>query len=103
MGDHSTPVAGVVAPIKPKHSLVQVLVTRECTECKASAGWSYNFGNESVLATLTSYGQMRGAKQGEIIQRLRDGKGVSRDSGTVQIPEALRRTMVEKGLVGPTG
>ncbi|MEL7274531.1 MAG: tyrosine-type recombinase/integrase [Pseudomonadota bacterium] len=62
-----------------RHTLARLGET-QCTTPEQFKAWSQNLGHENVLTTFTSYGQVSGHRQAEILEeftRAIDGEGVS--------------------------
>jgi integrase/recombinase XerD len=88
------------------HSFRNTLVRLGETVCQTPEqfkAWSQNLGHEGVLTTFTSYGEVGGRRQGEILQALRDGKTREPSGSTKDVAEAVVKKMLEMDLVRTRG
>jgi hypothetical protein len=87
------------------HSLRKTLARlgeQTCRTPEEFKAWSQNLGHEQVLTTFTSYGAVRGDRQGDIIRRfgLGDVQSKSADPAHVlqQVADMLRRNGMDVPL-----
>lgn len=81
------------------HSLRKTLVKYGMEICQGPEefkAFSQNLGHENVLTTFMSYGAVDGARQGDLISRLRP-----KPKGSALDPEALGKAMIE--MMGSRG
>jgi integrase len=73
---------GAGLPYFPPHSFRHTLGHLAQTMCRSPEelkAWSQNLGHENIATTLTSYGRIDPHRQGEVIGRMKTGKGADPD------------------------
>jgi integrase len=85
-------------PHSTRKSLVQ-LGERVCTTPEEFKAWSQNLGHENVSTTFTSYGQVAGHRQAELIRKMADRKNGSDNENEAEMAKlaAMVSALIAQG------
>lgn len=79
-----------------RHTLVQLCYSK-CKTHEQTKAWSQNLGHDSVLTTLTSYGEVSRQRQAEILQGMANPQQAVQ-TGADEIAEAVFRKLCNSGM-----